>query len=173
MSGFMPSRDRIGGTSPAAAARIAARRVGKPKLAWPPMIAFAGVALITIVAIWPVPSVHDTAKVIATRQLRFIEQPGDRMAIIDAANNRPVGMVKSTADGFVPGVMYGMEVARRRFGVDLSAPYGLTQLSDGRVVLADVPTHSEVDLESFGDANAALFTALLHTDETHPVQETP
>ena len=173
MSGFAPSRDRAGGASSVRNARASATRVGKRKLAWPPMIAFAGVALITIVAIWPVPSVQDTAKIIATRQLRFIEQPGDRMAIIDAANGREVGMVKSTADGFIPGVMYGMEVARRRFGIDLAAPYGLTQLSDGRVVLADAPTHNEIDLESFGDSNAALFTALLHTDETHPVQETP
>ena len=160
------------GRSTAHAAASAGRRAGKARMAWPPLIAFAGVALITIVAVWPVRSVHDTAKVIATRQLRFIEQPGDRMAIVDAANGRQVGMIKSTADGFIPGVMYGMEVARRRFGVDLNAPYGLTQLSDGRVVLADAPTHNEIDLESFGDSNAALFTALLHTDETHPLQET-
>ena len=94
------------------------------------------------------------------------------MAIVDAANGYEVGRIKSTADGFIPGVMYGMEVARRRFGVDLSAPYGLTQLSDGRVVLADPPTHNQVDLESFGDANAALFTALLHINETKAAQGT-
>ncbi len=136
------------------------------------MIALAGVVAITIVALWPLPPAKDTAAVIATRQLRFIEQPGDRMAIVDAANGYEVGRIKSTADGFIPGVMYGMEVARRRFGVDLSAPYGLTQLSDGRVVLADPPTHNQVDLESFGDANAALFTALLHTNETKAAQGT-
>jgi putative photosynthetic complex assembly protein len=137
------------------------------------MIALAGVVVITIVALWPVPPpVKDTASVIATRQLRFIEQPGDHMAIVDAANGRKLESIKSTADGFIPGVMYGMEVARRRYGIDLSAPYGLSQLSDGRVVLADPPTHNEVDLESFGDANAALFTALLHIDETRMARET-
>ena len=130
------------------------------------MIALAGIAAISIVAFWPVPPAPETATILATKELRFIDRPGDKMAILDAANGRQVGMIQSTADGFVPGVMYGMQVARRRYGIDQSVPYRVTQLSNGRVLLTDPPTHNEIDLESFGDSNAASFSALLHTKET-------
>ncbi len=139
--------------------------VRSPWLAGPPLIAVAGLGAIALVAFWPVSDGRTTAAVIASRQLRFIERPGDRMAIVDAANGLQAGEVRSTADGFVPGVMYGMEVARRRFGVALDAPYKLTELSDGRVLLADPPTHNEIDLESFGTGNARQFAALLHSRE--------
>ena len=136
-----------------------------PWLAGAPLIAVAALGAIALVAFWPVSDGHGTATVIASRQLRFVERPGDRMAIIDANNGLQAGEVRSTADGFVPGVMYGMEVARRRYGVDLGAPYKLTELSDGRVLLTDGPTHNEIDLESFGTGNAREFAALLHSRE--------
>ncbi len=142
--------------------RSAAR---SPWLAGPPLIAVAALGAIALVAFWPVSDIQRTATVIASRQLSFVERPGDQMAIIDARNGLQAGQVRSTADGFVPGVMYGMEVARRRFGVDLDAPYKLTELSDGRVLLTDPPTHNEIDLESFGTANARQFAALLHSRE--------
>ncbi len=139
-----------------------------PRRSWfagPPLIAVTALGAIAIVAFWPISDAHRTASVIASRQLRFVERPGDRMAIIDAGNGLQAGEVRSTADGFVPGVMYGMEVARRRYGVDLGAPYKLTELSDGRVLLTDPPTHNEIDLESFGTGNAREFAALLHSRE--------
>ena len=136
-----------------------------PWLAGPPLIAVAALSTIALVAFWPVSDGHGKATVIASRQYRFIERPDDRMAIIDAGNGLQAGEVRSTADGFVPGVMYGMEVARRRYGVGLDAPYRLTELSDGRVLLTDPPTHNEIDLESFGTANARSFAALLHSRE--------
>ena len=142
-------------------------------IALPPLIALAGVGAVALLALWPVAPSRDTATVIASRELRFIEQPKDRMAIVDAATGKEVAAVRSTADGFVPGVMYGMEVARRRYGVDLDAPYRLTQLSDGRVLLTDAPTHNEIDLESFGTSNAATFAALLHVKETDDKQMAP
>ena len=142
--------------------RSLARTARMPRIPLPPLIALTGISAIALVAFWPVAPSHDTATVVASKQLRFIEQPGDRMAIVDATTGAQVAVIRSTADGFVPGVMYGMEVARRRYGVDLAAPYGLTQLSDGRVVLTDAPTHNEIDLESFGSGNAATFAALLH-----------
>ncbi len=136
-----------------------------PWLAGPPLIAVAALSAIALVAFWPASNTQQAATVIASRQLSFVERPGDQMAIIDARNGLQAGEVRSTADGFVPGVMYGMEVARRRFGVDLDAPYKLTELSDGRVLLTDPPTHNEIDLESFGTANARQFAALLHSRE--------
>ena len=132
----------------------------------PPLIGLAGVGAVAIVALWPVAPSHETPTVIASKELRFIEEPQDRMAIVDVKTGKQVAMVRSTADGFVPGVMYGMEVARRRYSVDLNAPYRLTQLSDGRVLLTDAPTHNEIDLERFGTANAATFAALLHVPES-------
>ena len=145
--------------------RIVAR---SSRIAGPPLIALAALGTIALVAFWPASDARTTATVIASRQLRFIERPGDRMAIIDASNGLQAGEVRSTADGFVPGVMYSMEVARRRFRVGLDAPYRLTELSDGRVLLNDPPTHNEIDLESFGNGNAREFAALLHSRETDP-----
>ena len=142
------------------------------RIAWPPLVAVAGVGAIILLALWPVAPSPDTSTVVASRELRFIEQPGDRMAIVDAKTGVQVAAVRSTADGFVPGVMYGMEVARRRYSVDLNAPYRLTQLSNGRVLLTDPPTHNEIDLESFGSGNAATFAALLHIPEADGRQGT-
>ena len=139
--------------------------VHRARLAWPPLLATAAVGAIAVLALLPAPPLKDGAVVIASKQLRFVERPGGSMDVIDAATSRLAGRVATVKDGFVPGMMHGMSIIRRHDGVDQNLPYRITEMSDGRVLLIDPPSRSEIDLESFGRGNAASFTAYLHGQE--------
>ncbi len=135
------------------------------RLAWPPLIAAAGVGLIAVVAITPTGPLKDGAVTVASKELRFVATLAGAMEVIDDGTGREVGRLATVKDGFVPGMIQGMSIIRRHDGVALSLPYRITEMSDGRVLLIDPPTKSEIDLESFGRGNAALFTAYLHASE--------
>ena len=137
----------------------------QPAFPWPPLIALIGVGAIAAVAIWPTKPLHDGAKIVASRELRFVLQPDDSMRVIDAATGHVAGIVPTIRDGFVPGMLHGMDIIRKHDGVATSLPYRITEMSDGRVLLIDPPSKSEIDLESFGSANAQRFVAYLHSQE--------
>ena len=130
------------------------------RLVWPPLIAVAAVALIGVVALMPTRPLQDGATVVASKRLRFVEQRDGSMDVLDAATGRLAGVVPTVKDGFVPGMLHGMSIIRRHDGVAQNLPYRITEMSDGRVLLIDPPTRSEIDLESFGRGNAASFCSL-------------
>lgn len=139
---------------------------GRPfRIDGPPLIALAGLALIVVVAVWPTPPLQDGATIIASKQLRFENRAGGSLAVVDVATGRLAGVVPTVSEGFVPGVMHGMDVTRKRFGIDTARAYQLTEMTDGRVLLTDPSTRTEVDLESFGHGNAGSFVAFLHGRE--------
>ena len=139
----------------------------QPAFPWPPFIALIAVGVIAVVAVWPTRPLHDGSRVVASRELRFVLQPDDSMRVIDAKTSRIAGTVPTIRDGFVPGLLHGMDIIRKHDGVPTNLPYRITEMSDGRVLLIDPPTKSEIDLESFGSGNAQRFVAYLHTQEGH------
>ncbi|WP_428390239.1 photosynthetic complex assembly protein PuhC [Lichenicoccus sp.] len=145
----------------------------QPAFPWPPFIALIAVGVIAVVAVWPTRPLHDGAKVVASRELRFVLQPDDSMQVIDAKTDRVAGVVPTIRDGFVPGMLHGMDIIRKHDGVAKDLPYRITEMSDGRVLLIDPPTKSEIDLESFGSANAQRFVAYLRSQEGHSQEGTP
>ncbi len=138
------------------------------RLVWPPMIAVAAVGVIAVVAIWPTPPLRDGATVVASRQLRFIDRADGSQQVIDARTGMQAGRVPTVESGFVPGMMHGIAIIRRHDHVDPALPVRITEMSDGRVLLIDPPTRSEIDLESFGRGNALSFAAFLHGEEREP-----
>jgi putative photosynthetic complex assembly protein len=114
-------------------------------------------------AIFPVTQLN--APLQAQRQLRFVELPGDDLAVIDAANGRRIEFIPEARNGFVHAVVHGLQVSRRRAGVPLDRPYILSLYRDGRLVLSDAPTGTMIDVEGFGPTNMAGVLAFLAPED--------
>jgi putative photosynthetic complex assembly protein len=102
-----------------------------------------------------------------TRELRFEDRPDGSVAVIDAGSNAVVETVAGEA-GFFRGTLRGLARERRRMGLGPEQPFQLIGRADGRLTLADPATGQRVDLESFGPANAAVFSRLLTAGAPSP-----
>lgn len=63
--------------------------------------------------------------------------------------------------GFVAGVWRSLQLERKPYGIEGSAPVRLIKFSDGRIALHDEFTDWRVDLIGFGPDNTAVFARLL------------
>lgn len=67
--------------------------------------------------------------------------------------------------GFVSGVIRGLARGRKLSGSDPDAPYRLSRMRDGRLLLTDTATGTSIDLDVFGRDNAGTFAALWEQGE--------
>lgn len=150
----------------------AATRRATPSL--PPLVVvsvFAGVALFC----WCAPHHHGrttlapaVAELVARRSLRVEPLPQGGHLILDAATGARLVHIPANGDGFVGGLLHGLNVIRSRNGVAGDPTLELEATSGGRLVLIDQPTQTVIDLEGFGPTNAALFARALAAPETRP-----
>ena len=133
---------------------------GRHRLAGPPLIALGFTAIVGLLLVTPGRS-DAPASVLRARTLDVTTQPDGAVDLMDAATGRLAGHVSGEGDSFIRGVLHSTERMRRVHGVDAGAPYRLTALSNGRLVLEDLGTGLQVDLEAFGQANAGAFAELL------------
>ncbi|MFM8516957.1 MAG: photosynthetic complex assembly protein PuhC [Nevskiaceae bacterium] len=75
--------------------------------------------------------------------------------------------IKAEKAGFVSGVMRGLSRGRKLAGSDPDAPYRLSRLRDGRLLLTDTATGTTINLDVFGTDNAKTFAALWEQGEAH------
>lgn len=130
-----------------------------------PFAAIAALLLATLAAVSAVRlsglSIHaPDAAAVATRELRFQDQPDGSIAVIDAARRQRIALIEGQA-GFVRGTLRGLARERRRAGIGADRPFELVARADGRLTLIDPATGRRVDLESFGPTNAGEFARLL------------
>ena len=140
--------------------RLPRRPAWLRRIAWPPLIAVSLVSLIGLVALVPVGR-EQPVRTVATRALQVQAFDDGAVTIRDADTGALAGTIPAGGESFVRGVLHGTSVSRRLYGVDQSAPYRLTALSDGRLTLSDAATHTTIDLVSFGSSNARRFAVLL------------
>ena len=95
-----------------------------------------------------------------TRELRFEDRPDGSVAVIDAKTHAVIDAVTGEA-GFFRGTLRGLARERRRMGLGAEPSFQLIGRADGRLTLADPSTGQRIDLESFGPANAAVFSRFL------------
>lgn len=110
------------------------------------------------------PEVSERASaVLWQRSLRFIDQPGGDIAVIDLALGREIARFQGE-QGFVRGTLRALNRQRQMRGVGPQAPMLLTAHDNGRLTLADESTGEKIHLESFGSTNKASFERLREAD---------
>ncbi len=99
---------------------------------------------------------------VAERVLRFEVRADNAVAIyVGADAAAPATVLPPERNGFVRGVLRGLDHERRLSGVAPDAPYRLVRSSDGRLTLIDPSNDRRIELFGFGDANYAAFDELM------------
>lgn len=130
-----------------------------------PALAAAGMVVAALVAVSaarlggysPVQELA-AADVLQSRLVRF-QSDADGVAVIDAATGKII--THTSAEGFVPGVLRGLNRMRQTELADAAAAYRLERLSNGQLLLIDTASGIKLDLAAYGRDNAALMATFL------------
>jgi putative photosynthetic complex assembly protein len=106
-------------------------------------------------------------------ELRFHEQDDGKTLVFAETDPEAIAVLESGVDGFVLGVLRAMARERRGYEVEMSEPYELVLLEDGRLIFKDTATGREIDLRAFGPTNAQSFADLLEDVELPPGPSSP
>ena len=139
---------------------------GHRRIAWPPVIAAAMVAVVGVVIMTPGKPVPTGAN-IAERSFRIDQQAGGVIAMRDAHTGATIGVLQTDGDGFMRGVLHSIALRRVKARMSQETPLELIATAGGRLILSDPRTDTMIDLEAFGSANEAAFAKLL----PRPAQE--
>lgn len=101
------------------------------------------------------------SRIVAVRELRFLDQADGSVAVVEPADGRMVERLPAGSNGFLRGVLRGLARDRKLAGLDDGPPFRLVRLADGRLSLEDPATGRRVDLGAFGTGNAEAFARLL------------
>lgn len=99
-----------------------------------------------------------TSQVEQSRLLRFEGDP-QGVAVIDAATGAVI--THTSAEGFIPGVLRGLNRMRQTEQASASAAYRLERRSNGQLLLVDTASGVSLDLAAYGRDNAASFLRFL------------
>ena len=133
---------------------------GYRRIAWPPVLAAAMVAVVGIVIMTPGKPIP-TGVNIAERSFRIDQQGTGVISMRDARTGATIGVLQTDGDGFMRGVLHSIALRRIKARLSQETPLELTATADGRLILSDPPTDTMIDLEAFGSANEAAFAKLL------------
>jgi putative photosynthetic complex assembly protein len=100
---------------------------------------------------------------IAVRYLRFVDQSNGGVAVYDAHSGNPIEVLAPGSNGFVRATMRNFARERRSYGIGAEPPFKLAASANGRLVLEDLSTGRQIDLEAFGRTNAGVFAAFLES----------
>ena len=131
------------------------------------LLIFASLSLVVGVRVGVLPRDETMAKVHAnavarqSRTLVFADAAAGGIDVTDARNGAVVARIAPGEGGFIRGVMRGLAYHRSLKGAPAAAPFELSVLSDGALVLFDPQTERRIDLGAFGATNRAAFAAML------------
>ena len=92
-------------------------------------------------------------------QVSNTQSDASGVAVIDATTGRTI--THTSAEGFVPGVLRGLNRMRQTGQADAAAAYRLERLSNGQLLLIDTASGIKLDLAAYGRDNAALMATFL------------
>jgi len=92
--------------------------------------------------------------------LKFEDLQDGGVAVIDTSLNQVIHVVTGEA-GFVRGILRTIARERRIRGIGKDEPVRLMSFKDGRLVLHDPLTNTQIELESFGSMNVESFRVFL------------
>lgn len=103
------------------------------------------------------------SEILQSRLLRFEDAPQGRVAVIDHASGSTIAMAEPGTNGFLRGTLRGLMRVRKKGDVSYYEPYRLEQLANGQLLLTDTASGFKLDLNAYGQTNAAVFRAFLPT----------
>ncbi len=101
------------------------------------------------------------ATVIAERELRFADRADGGVEVMDASSGQRLEVLKAGTEGFIRATLRSLVRERKRQSIGPQMPFRLSSGEGGRLTLSDPATGRRVDLEAFGQTNAAAFARLL------------
>lgn len=106
--------------------------------------------------------------IVKSRDLTFLTAPDGTLSIRDVALGQTLQTLTPKSDGFIKVVLRDLTQQRAAAGADPSAPYKLSQHSDGQLTLEDYATKRIITLTAFGKVNTAVFGNLLKSGSSGP-----
>lgn len=105
----------------------------------------------------PVQAMGDV-EVAQSRLLRFVSDV-QGVAVVDANNGKVI--THTSAEGFIPGVLRGLNRMRQTEQASANDAYRLERLANGQLLLVDTASGVSLDLAAYGRDNAASFLRFL------------
>lgn len=94
-------------------------------------------------------------------RLAFDPVAGGDLVVRDADTGRTVAILPAEGDGFIRGVLRGLDRGRAKTRTSGEPVFVLTRWKDGRLSISDPLSGERFDLNSFGSDNLAAFARLL------------
>jgi putative photosynthetic complex assembly protein len=101
-----------------------------------------------------------TVQPVQVKVLKFEDRQDGGVTVIDAATNQIIDVVQGEA-GFIRGILRTVARERRIRGLGKEEPVNLMSFNDGRLVLLDPLTNTQIELESFGSINVESFKVFM------------
>lgn len=95
----------------------------------------------------------------SSRLIRFDTATAGAITVRDATTGTTIATTGQ--EGFIPGVLRGLNRLRRTGSIDISTAYRLDKLDNGQLLLTDTATGVTLDLNAYGQDNAKIFNAFL------------
>jgi putative photosynthetic complex assembly protein len=105
------------------------------------------------------------AQPIQVKVLKFEDRLDGGVTVIDATTNQIIDVVQGEA-GFVRGILRTVARERRIRGLGKEDPVNLMAFNDGRLVLLDPLTNTQIELESFGSQNVESIKVFLKNNNS-------
>lgn len=100
-----------------------------------------------------------SGEVLQSRLLSFRSDSQGVVAVIDAKTGETISLTGK--EGFIPGVLRGLNRLRQINEAHATDAYRLERLSSGELMLIDTVTGVRLELNAYGHANARVFEAFL------------
>ncbi len=109
--------------------------------------------------------------VVASVELRFEDRADGSVEVVNAADDSVIDVLEPGSNGFVRATLRGLVRTRRAAGIGAEPPFSVTRTRDGRLLLIDAATSTEIDLWAFGPTNAMAFGSFLPATSAETQQE--
>lgn len=122
------------------------------------LTALVAVAGARLAGVSPVQEIG-TPAVVQSVALRFETNATGGIDVVDAETGKVIAAAGK--EGFIPGVLRGLNRLRRTNQADETLAYRLERMSNGQLLLVDTASPMSLDLAAYGRDNAAIFAAFL------------
>ena len=130
-----------------------------------PLLMAAGIVMFTVLFVglhqWTSGLTGDTASVTFAQEIRFQSLPGDRIAIVDAADGTALTTIEAGSEGLLRGALRGLLFSRDLGNLDPDASYRLERHAGDGLYLVDPLNGRDIRLDSFGPVEAGALADLL------------
>lgn len=143
-----------------------AQELPRPLLLSAGILVLASILLVVVGDELPQTDPGSAAYVVSSHEVRLhtLEDGSVVPVLTDGTRLTAIAADKS---GFVTGVIRGLSRGRKLSGADPDAPYRLSRMRDGRLLITDTTTGTSINLDVFGTDNARIFADIWQQGEAN------